>query len=82
MTRENCRGDKMHKNSLDGRDRRMKIVCKDLKEYTMLVKQCMADFFADNCKCCVLRNLCVNIAEDDGYDIEAFLTIEGGGVDG
>lgn len=60
----------------------MKIVCKDLKEYTMLVKQCMADFFADNCKCCVLRNLCVNIAEDDGYDIEAFLTIEGGGVDG
>lgn len=59
----------------------MKIVCKDLKEYTMLVKQCMADFFANNCKCCVLRNLCGGEDGQDNFNISEFLAIEGGDDD-
>lgn len=59
----------------------MKIVCKDLKEYTMLVKQCMAGAFSDYCGYCILRNLCGNDDKQEDCDISAFLTIEGGDDD-
>lgn len=60
----------------------MKIVCKDLKEYTMLVKQCMAGAFSDYCGRCILRNLCGGDDGQECYDISDFLTIEGGESDG
>lgn len=56
----------------------MKIVCKYLKEYTMLVKQCVAGAFSDDCGRCVLRNLCGGDDGQDSFDISEFLAIEGG----
>lgn len=60
----------------------MNIICDDLSEYIMLVKQCVSDWYEDNCKCCVLRGVCGKRETGEHDDIEAFMAIDGGSKDG
>ncbi len=53
----------------------MKIVCADTKEYAYMVRMCLVNQAEDNCKCCVLRTLCVR-GEQECDDIEEFLELE------
>lgn len=54
----------------------MKIVCKSMEEYADMLRRCLDNWADDNCKCCVLRNLCGQRKEAPDADIAVFLELK------